>query len=284
MSDAYIEYSIETTDEEQAEIVIAELSDFGFESFSDYLPAESQIKGYIPSDAEQEERGGIERLLTDRGWKYERTEIRQQNWNAAWESNFQPIEIGSCYIHAPFHPEKEVEYPITIMPKMSFGTGHHATTALMVEAMLGIGFEGTTVLDMGSGTGILAILAALKGAVVADAIDVDEWAYENCIENVAANGAQSTVCPILGDASSIGGKLYDIILANINRNILLADMERYVAHLRPDGLLLVSGILELDIETISRHGEKLGLQIIDTNTHKGWAQITFQNTNSHVTK
>lgn len=280
MSNRYTEYTVPADSEEQAEIMIAELADFGFESFSDYLPQEGQVKAYIPSDIEKDVKTDIDSYLQDAGKHYERTEIEQQNWNATWEAGFEPIDIQRegvwCYIRAPFHPAREVDHQIVIMPKMSFGTGHHATTALMVEAMLGLDFAGTTVLDMGSGTGILAILAAQRGAVVVDAVDVDDWAYENCLENVQANGVQSAVCPILGDASSIGDKIYDIILANINRNILLRDMEQYVRYLRSGGLLLVSGILEMDVETIDRKGRELGMSQTGVHTKEGWAQITFQ--------
>ena len=162
------------------------------------------------------------------------------------------------------------------MPKMSFGTGHHATTHLMVEQMLALDFGGASVLDMGSGTGILAILAAMRGAVVVDAVDIDEWAYENCLENVQTNEVQTVVCPILGDVKAIGGKVYDYILANINRNILMADMSRYAESLRRGGLLLVSGILEADVDTIVRTAREAGLHQTATNTREGWAQITFQ--------
>ncbi|WP_462377220.1 50S ribosomal protein L11 methyltransferase, partial [Rikenella microfusus] len=137
-------------------------------------------------------------------------------------------------------------------------------------------FGGASVLDMGSGTGILAILAARRGAVVVDAVDIDEWAYENCLENIQANGVQTVVCPVLGDVSAIKGKVYDYILANINRNILLADMAEYAAALRRGGLLLVSGILELDVDTVIGRARKQGLEQTAVNTRDGWAQITFQ--------
>lgn len=282
----YIEYNINVSDSEAAEIVVAELAELGFESFSDYLPdgfmpGAGSVKGYIPAEAERDMHARIQNFLYTEGYSYERAEIEQQNWNAEWESHFEPIDIlhGACYIRAPFHPTREGGAPrheIVIMPKMSFGTGHHATTYLMAEQMLAMDFGGASVLDMGCGTGILAILAAQRGAVVVDAVDIDEWAYENCLENVQTNGVETVVCPVLGDVSAIGGKVYDYILANINRNILLADMERYVSGLRPGGLLLVSGILELDVDTVVGHARKLGLVQTATNTREGWAQITFQ--------
>ncbi|WP_274957283.1 50S ribosomal protein L11 methyltransferase [Millionella massiliensis] len=281
----YIEYNIHVTGPEEGEIVIAELSDMGFESFSDYLPdgfmpGAGSIKCYIPANVEADSSNHtrIQNYLYNEGYPYEREEIQQQNWNAEWESQFEPISIqgGTCYIRAPFHPAHSAPYEIVIMPKMSFGTGHHATTYLMAEQMLALDFNGASVLDMGSGTGILSILAAMRGAVVVDAVDIDEWAYENCLENIQTNNVQTVVCPILGDVSAIHGKVYDIILANINRNILLNDMAQYTESLRKGGLLLVSGILDLDVDTLVGHARKLGLIPTATNTRDGWAQITFQ--------
>ncbi|WP_071133557.1 50S ribosomal protein L11 methyltransferase [Millionella massiliensis] len=281
----YIEYNIHVTGPEEGEIVIAELSDMGFESFSDYLPdgfmpGAGSIKCYIPANVEADSSNHtrIQNYLYNEGYPYEREEIQQQNWNAEWESQFEPISIqgGTCYIRAPFHPAHSAPYEIVIMPKMSFGTGHHATTYLMAEQMLALDFNGASVLDMGSGTGILSILAAMRGAVVVDAVDIDEWAYENCLENIQTNNVQTVVCPILGDVSAIHGKVYDIILANINRNILLNDMAQYTESLRKGGLLLVSGILDLDVDTLVGHARKLGLTPTATNTRDGWAQITFQ--------
>ena len=281
----YIEYNIHVTGPEEGEIVIAELSDMGFESFSDYLPdgfmpGAGSIKCYIPANVEADSSNHtrIQNYLYNEGYPYARVEIQQQNWNAEWESQFEPIAIqgGTCYIRAPFHPVHSAPYEIVIMPKMSFGTGHHATTYLMAEQMLALDFNGASVLDMGSGTGILSILAAMRGAVVVDAVDIDEWAYENCLENIQTNNVQTVVCPILGDVSAIHGKVYDIILANINRNILLNDMAQYTESLRKGGLLLVSGILDLDVDTLVGHARKLGLTATATNTRDGWAQITFQ--------
>lgn len=281
----YIEYNIHVTGPEEGEIVIAELSDMGFESFSDYLPdgfmpGAGSIKCYIPANVEADSSNHtrIQNYLYNEGYPYEREEIQQQNWNAEWESQFEPISIqgGTCYIRAPFHPAHSAPYEIVIMPKMSFGTGHHATTYLMAEQMLALDFNGASVLDMGSGTGILSILAAMRGAVVVDAVDIDEWAYENCLENIQTNNVQTVVCPILGDVAAIHGKVYDIILANINRNILLNDMAQYTESLRKGGLLLVSGILDLDVDTLVGHARKLDLTPTATNTRDGWAQITFQ--------
>lgn len=284
----YIEYNISVDNPDQGDIAIAEIADWGFESFTDFLPdgfmpGAGSVKCYICESDEADNRPYIEQFLRDNDYFYERNVIEQQNWNALWESNFEPIEIGDqCYIRAPFHPQRdEVKHQIVVMPKMSFGTGHHATTHLMVEQMLeidenGNGFAGGSGLDMGSGTGILSILATGLGAIVVDAVDIDEWAYENCIENIQMNGVQSVVCPVLGDVAAIKGRMYDFILANINRNILLRDMGAYVETLRSGGLLLVSGILEFDIEAIEQHAADLGLSAVGRRTRLGWAQLTFK--------
>ena len=203
------------------------------------------------------------------------TTIETVNWNALWESNFTPVEVeGRCLIRAPFHePLPGCEVEAVIMPKMSFGTGHHATTWLMTAGLLGQNFKGLSGLDMGSGTGVLAVLAAKLGAVHVDAVDIDEWAFENGTENVAANGVQDRVTPVLGDVAAIAGKRYDFILANINRNILLADMGQYAAALKPGAWLLMSGILEKDVVAISEKAASLGLAVEAVRAKDGWASV-----------
>lgn len=265
----YKEYKITGIDQEQADIIVAELAEIGFDSFSEY--DEQCISCYIPDkDDDQELSKGVLN-----GYSYSVDVIEQQNWNAVWESNFDPIAVGEeCYIRATFHEPKAVVHEIVITPKMSFGTGHHPTTHLVVELMLEEHFDGMQGLDMGSGTGILAILAAQRGALVVDAIDIDEWAYENCIENIQLNGVQSVVCPILGDVSAID-KRFDFVLANINRNILLRDMPAYVSSLRGGGFMVVSGILEMDIDDISKCAVGLGLRIDKCRTRDGWAALKF---------
>lgn len=271
----YFEYFFETPSVEAAEIVMAELSEVGFESFEE---SEDGVKCYVSAVMQGQFEHEIELAASSLGYQFYTKKIEAQNWNALWESNFPQIDVmGRCLIRAPFHDEEQgFEHQIVIMPKMSFGTGHHATTFLMVCGILEAGaelFSGCRGLDMGSGTGVLAILAAKLGAASVDAVDIDEWAYENCSENTAQNGVEAAVKPILGDASAIEGRSYDFILANINRNILLNDMHRYSATLNSGGTILLSGILECDIDTITAKCEQEGIAIVGRLEKDGWVMM-----------
>lgn len=270
----YIELSVPVSDAEQAEILIAELAEFPFESFQQ---EETQLKAYIREDELEKCRGDVAEFLTGRLIRGTYTRIETVNWNAEWEAGFEPVDVdGRCLIRAPFHdraPEDCLD--VVIMPKMSFGTGHHATTWLMTSALLGHDFSGMTGLDMGSGTGVLAIVAVMRGAVHVDAVDIDEWSYENCTENIRENGVEQRIRPILGDASAIGDAKYDFILANINRNILLTDMGAYVDALNGGGLLIMSGILEADIPIITDKAVSLGLKPLEQHLKDGWAALEF---------
>jgi ribosomal protein L11 methyltransferase len=227
------------------DVLTVYLADIDFESF---VEEENGLLAYIPKDAWDENR--MELVIEnwnveDCQLSYEWQEIEQENWNAQWESQFEPIEVSlECRVCAPFHEKKGVKYELIIEPKMSFGTGHHATTHLVLSEMLNMSLQGQRVLDMGSGTGVLAILAEKMGADHVDAIDIDEWAFENCNENAQRNGC-SRVQSIQGGAEKISQQ-YDIILANINRNILTRDGEVYWSHLRSGGHLLLSGFYEQD--------------------------------------
>jgi ribosomal protein L11 methyltransferase len=273
----YIEYKVAgIPDEEMSEIVVAELAELGFESFSEWDPAQAMIVGYLPQSQAGNEPE-IRAYLEASGRPYERQELADDtNWNAVWESQFEPILLaGRCYVRAPFHPRlTDVEHEVVIMPKMSFGTGHHATTSLMLERLMELNLTDKTGLDMGSGTGVLAILAVLRGATHVDAIDIDRWAYENALENSEINGVSDRVSIFEGDASLLTelGK-YDFILANINRNILLADMEHYARVLKPGGTILFSGFLEVDIPAIMRRAEALGLNFTLSRLKEGWALV-----------
>lgn len=269
----YVELNIVCNDE-LAEILIAELADYPFDSFT---TEPDLLKAYIPQEKMADCYDRVEALLTHYGVSEHRyIVIESQNWNALWESNFPPVEVDDVVaIRAPFHEAyPHFRFDIVITPKMSFGTGHHATTYLMSRAVASRDFTGKRVLDMGSGTGVLGIIAAKCGAESVDAVDIDEWAYENCAENCAENGVAERVTAILGDVSQIRGKKYDAILANINRNILLGDMSNYVEALNEGGELIMSGILEGDIATIRARAEELGLTYRGCDLKDGWASVT----------
>lgn len=271
----YIELYIPARSSVESEIFMAELADYPFESFEQ---EDTYLKAYIREGDLTTCRTHVDEYLHSLGVQCHFTPIETINWNKQWESNFAPVEVeGRCAIRAPFHePYPTLELDIVIMPKMSFGTGHHATTYLMTAAIMEHDFKGLSGLDMGSGTGVLAIIAAKRGATHIDAVDIDEWAEENCRENCETNGVSAHVTAILGDASAIDSRSYDFILANINRNILLADMERYVATMHSGSTLIMSGILEKDIETICQKAESLSLKVTNTRTREGWAAIETQ--------
>lgn len=284
----YIEYKINAASAEQSDIIVADLAEMGFESFSDYDTALGNIAAYITESEYAVFHDQIENYLHE--LPHSVREIEPENWNAIWESGFQPVDMdGMCYIRAPFHaPAQNAGYDIVIMPKMSFGTGHHPTTYLMAEAVLDLKLNlnhqvrGMRGLDMGSGTGILAILAAKCGALHVDAIDIDEWAAENCAENAALNDVTACVTPILGDASYLtrddraalgGGARYDFVLANINRNILLRDMPTYVSVMNDNAVIVFSGFLELDIPVIEARANEVGVTVESHTVRDGWARI-----------
>ena len=269
----YIELNVPVTSDEQAEVLTALLADLPFESF---LEDSGILKCYIPADSFPANKEAADTILAGLGVEGRYIEIEDRNWNELWESNFEPVEVrGICTIRAPFHAPAKTPLEVVIMPKMSFGTGHHATTALMVEAMLCNELRERRVLDVGSGTGVLAILAAKCGAEAVDAVDTDSWAYENSLENIAANSVEECVIPFLGDISQVEGNKYEVILANINLNILLADMERYLKLLDEGGMLIMSGILQSDIPALTAEAQRLGLTPGQTLTRDGWAAAEF---------
>lgn len=268
----YTVLHIAVSDDEQAEILTAELADFPFESFE---TEGGLLKAYIPAVRLSGCKTDVDALLARRGVEGRYAVIPTQNWNASWESDFPPVDVeGRLRIRAPFHdPAPAGEMEAVVLPRMSFGTGHHATTWLMSRAVLGLGVAGRTGLDMGSGTGVLAIVAAKCGAAHVDAVDIDDWADENCRENVAANGVADRVTPMLGDVRRIVGRRYDFILANINRNILVADMAAYAAALLPGGDLVMSGFLEPDVGPIVARAAELGLRHVATQSREGWMLV-----------
>lgn len=237
------------------------------------------LKAYVPaSDFDQEflDRTFNEVKSVDDSLKidFTVTDLPDKDYNEEWERQHQPVLVdGFCWVRAPFHPHRDdVKYEIEIEPKMSFGTAHHATTYLMLSLLEQQPVEGLRVLDMGSGTGVLAILAAKKGAAYVEAIDVDEWAFRNAQENFERNGVQ--VNALLGDASSLtADKHFDLILANINRNILLRDMPAYAAVLNPGGTLLLSGFYEHDVQALQDKAETLGLRLVQQKSRNDWTAL-----------
>lgn len=202
--------------------------------------------------------------------------IPDQDWNATWEASYEPVVINElCRIRAPFHQvEGSYKYDLIIEPKMSFGTAHHETTSQIIELMLQSDFTGLNVLDMGSGTGVLAILAKKLGSATTVAIDNDEWAYRNALDNIRLNDENEIVVE-LGDASSLNNRQFDIILANINRNILLRDMKEYVKSLVDGGRIFFSGFYEEDLKLIAKEAESLGLKYISHVTKNNWTAAVF---------
>ena len=202
--------------------------------------------------------------------------IPDQDWNATWEASYEPVVINElCRIRAPFHQvEGSYKYDLIIEPKMSFGTAHHETTSQIIELMLQSDFTGLDVLDMGSGTGVLAILAKKLGSATTVAIDNDEWAYRNALDNIRLNNENEIVVE-LGDADSLNNRQFDLILANINRNILLRDMKEYVKCLLDGGKIFFSGFYEEDLKLIAKEAESLGLKYISHVTKNNWTAAVF---------
>jgi ribosomal protein L11 methyltransferase len=257
------------------EVLIAELSELGFESF---VEEDAGLKAYIvgegPSDDNLQELHAFS--MPDATISYERRIVPRENWNAKWESSFQPIQVeGRVTVRAPFHDPSGAPFDIVIQPKMSFGTGHHETTWLMMRCMTDMDFNGKAVLDMGSGTGVLTILAEKQGCRHAVAIDIDDWAKENCEENVSLNGC-CRIKAYKGDASLLGSEKFDVVIANINRNVLLNDMQAYVNVLNTPGDLLLSGFFTSDIPRLRAEVEQHELTLKHEWSRNDWACLHFE--------
>jgi ribosomal protein L11 methyltransferase len=275
MSNIYIGYHFQISPLELgSEILIAELGDKAFESF---IETETGISAYVQKDLWSETILEDIQILANPEFtiSYSFEEIEQVNWNEEWEKNFEAIEVdGKCHVRAPFHEKTNAEYDIVIEPKMSFGTGHHETTHMMIQHILETDCTHKKTLDMGCGTAILAILAEMKGAQPIDAIDIDNWCYLNSIENAERNNCKH-ISVYEGDAGLLVGKKYDIIIANINRNILLNDMQTYVDCLNENGLLFLSGFYTEDIPVISESCLSKGLTYEKQFERNNWVALKF---------
>jgi ribosomal protein L11 methyltransferase len=275
MSNSYLGYHFIVEPKELgSEILVAELGEKPFESF---IETEFGVTAYIQKDLWSDDVLEDVFILNSPEFtiSYTIEEIEQVNWNEEWEKNFEPIDVdGICHVRAPFHPKTQAQYDIVIEPKMSFGTGHHETTHMMIQHILDTDVTGKKTLDMGCGTAILAILAEMKGAQPIDAIDIDNWCYLNSIENAERNNC-SHISVYEGDASLLPGKKYDVIIANINRNILLNDMQQYVGCLNPKGLLFLSGFYTEDIPAIDACCSNLGLSLQKTLERNNWVSLKY---------
>jgi len=275
MDKIYIEYQFKINPKEPAtEILIAELGNLNFESF---VETEEGLTAYIQKEDWHTNLLDEVFILQSKEFNIvaEYIEMAQTNWNAEWEKNFNPIIVDDLVsIRAPFHNNPNVKYDIVIEPKMSFGTGHHETTHMMVQHLLQLKLENKKVLDMGCGTGILAIFAEMKGAKPIDAIDIDNWCYLNSIENAERNNCNS-IFVYEGDASLLKNKNYDVIIANINRNILLNDIKIYANCLSSGGILLLSGFYKEDFTIINKEAENQKLKLDGELIKNNWMSLKF---------
>lgn len=246
--------------------------------YDSFVDTKEGMKAYVPAD--QYDETFLKEAIADAGCdvQYEVNEMEDKNWNEEWEKNHKPVLVEDfCWVRAPFHPHREdVEFEIEIEPKMSFGTAHHATTYMMLTLLRDEPIEGKRVLDMGCGTAVLAILAAKKKAAYVEGIDVDEWAYRNAVENCQRNGVPEINC-MLGDAESLKNRedKFDLIIANINRNILLHDMPAYVDAMADNAAILFSGFYETDIPAIREKAESLGLKFDRNILRDNWTAVRF---------
>ncbi|MGB0982270.1 MAG: 50S ribosomal protein L11 methyltransferase [Winogradskyella sp.] len=258
------------------EILIAELGYAGFESF---VENEEGVTAYIQKDEWNAAILDAIYILNSDEFEitYTHKEIAQTNWNEEWEKNFNPIVVDNLVtVRAPFHDIPKTKFDLIIEPKMSFGTGHHETTHMMIQHILKNDFKNKSVLDMGCGTGVLAILAEKVGATKLDAIDIDNWCYLNSLENVERNNCNA-ISVYEGDATLLKDKAYDSIIANINRNILLADIGTYAKCLNKNGALFLSGFYKEDIPLLEAECNKHHLKLQETLKKGAWVSLKFIN-------
>ncbi len=262
--------------------------------YNSFVETPDGLKAYVPADQFDEDwlksqLDDLKQFTTRMGMhqcqplQFSIQEMPDKNWNEEWEKQHQPVMVEAdngkrIWVRAPFHEHRaDVDYEIEIEPKMSFGTAHHATTYMMLSYVAELPMEGLRVLDMGCGTAVLGILAKMRGAAYVEGIDIDEWAYNNAVENVQRNAVEMTIR--IGDALLLVNRSdkFDLIIANINRNILLNDMAAYASVLKADGTLLLSGFYESDIPTLQQHAESLGLHLCQTKSRQSWAALRLKN-------
>ena len=274
---AYTELIVELeTMQPFADILVARLNEINYETFS---LEENILKCYIKTSVIQK-NDTIDIILSlsqQTKINYSFKDIEKKNWNANWEQSFSPVKINShCIIRADFHKEdKNIKHEIIITPKMSFGTGHHETTFLMLNEIFNINVSKLNILDMGSGTGVLSILSSKLGAKTILAIDIDEWAYENSIENSLLNNTNN-IKFLKGDISLIENKTFDCVLANINRNIILRDLVKYYKLLINGGKLLISGFLVEDFDLVYKKINKIGFKLINKKNKNKWLMLHLE--------
>ena len=273
-----VSFTVSPVSETANDIIAALAADLGFESF---VESTQGTIGYVPINIYDEE--ALREVLTDFPMPdttitFTTCEMEDKNWNEEWEKHFfEPIVVDSrCVIHSTFHKDyPKADFDIIINPQMAFGTGHHQTTRLIISYLLDTDLKGKTVLDMGCGTSILAILASMRGAEKLTAIDIDEWCVNNSIDNLALNHINN-IKVFQGDASSLANEgPFDVIIANINRNILLADMQYYVARMNQGGEIYFSGFYESDLPMIQAEAERLGLHYMSHRIEKEWTAAQF---------
>jgi ribosomal protein L11 methyltransferase len=261
----HLQITIPTTDADIQEILIALLSTLGYEGFEQQ---DAVLQAFVPE--EQFDAGALDEVLRPKGLSYSTVRLEERNWNEEWEKNFQPVQVEEfCAIRAHFHaPIPGVLHELVITPKMSFGTGHHATTYMMLQAMKDLDFRGRRVLDFGTGTGVLAILAERLGAGEVLAIDNDDWSIDNALENVATN--HCTRIMVRKSDSIPAGELFNIILANINKHVIVSQLVVIGQQLAPGGVILLSGLLVDDIKDIESEALRNNLSISLRMTKGSW--------------
>ena len=259
-----------------ADILVAKLDEIQFESYAEEMDV---LKAYVQTHLL--DKNAVKKIINEIGEltdiSFTIKKLKHQNWNQKWESDYKHVFINDmCVVRSDFHdPIPEVKYEIIISPKMSFGTGHHETTSLIMNQMFELNFKGRSVLDMGSGTGILSILASKLGAVNLVGIDTDEWAFKNAIENSNLNNL-TDIRFIHGNVSAIPDIGFDIVLANINRNIILQDMARYINVMTDNAGIILSGFLKKDLPLIIERSIELGLKLVTLKNKKQWQMVYLE--------